>query len=772
MAMTINGQASLCRANPKTVLPPLPGTLTLDYAESDNEVTKESLRKEDLVSPKGSLTEQVDDFGWTLVAAIRDFRSHVEDIFADHYQAMKRVEDQHKISLAKLAAENGQLRDRLGLPSSPGLLQNIHFQPVVPVKEKEDKKKIKSQEQQIMSEIHGKAVRNKEVIEDPSMGVPHKPGMAIPMVGGGTWETFVAWVPAGAALECPQPWKPLPNEAFAPVEIKKKEEEFDDEEEGRWKVHESWAAEKEDLEELRKNVEMFKSVIPKSGDALTSGVQPIMVPMATDDPDGMEETVEEQPKRFMIHPHSAGRICWDLGSLCMVVYDMVMIPMSFFDLGDTVFIEAMNWTTRIFWTFDMPMSMVTGVVRPNGTITFDMRFILKRYVKTWFLLDLFIVASDWVEFVMSAGGGSGIGKIARIFRVVRCFRLLRLVKMQAVLKDITERIQSDNLMFALKVFKLAALILAIAHVIACIWWGIGKRSDTGTWAEDWLKNYPAVEDRYLVSMHWTLSQFSGGMDEIKIRGVEERFFVVVFWVIAFMCAAIVGSSLTSSMVQAHIIGGSQARQLATLRKFLNQNSISKNLSLRVQRSAKHAISGDLSPDAVDLLGVVSEQLKLEMHFEMYSELFRCHPFFEQCNVICNQVMRRLCHLGTTTLMLDSGDIVFSKGEAPAEPKMLFVFKGTLEYTPPSGGMVLLSEKQWIAEAVLWLQWTHRGTLKAISDIKVARLDARKFQDIMERFKEVFPIGFSPKVYAHDFAATFNKLPLDQVHDLTATDSSM
>merc|ERR1719183_3500746 len=261
------------------------------------------------------------------------------------------------------------------------------------------------------------------------------------------------------------------------------------------------------------------------------------------------------------------------------------------------------------------------------------------------------------------------------------------------------------------------------------------------------------------------------MDEVRPAATIERFFIIIIWIVAFMGAAIMASILTSNLVQMHIIGGSQARQLATLRRYLNQNSISKNLALRVQRSAKHAISGDLSPDAVDLLAVVSEQLRLEMHFEMYAELFRSHPFFDQCIHVCAQVMRRLCHQATSTLLLDAGDVLFSKGEAPAEPKMYFFFKGTLEYTPPNGEPVILGERQWIAEPVLWLQWVYRGQLKAVTDIKVAKLDARKFQDIMERFKEVFPAGFNPKVYAHDFADHLNNLPNpDQANDLVGLSS--
>jgi len=764
--------------------PPLPGTLTAvltDFDQENDPITQLSLNspigtprppplptKDDnnvIPPPPMSLPEQVDDFGWTLVAAIRDFRTNVEDVFADHYQAMKRAEDVHKMTLAKMAAENGQLRERLGLNTAPAptpLFQNIYFQEQVPPEKAG--KKLKSAEDKVMEEMglkgKDKPTNKKGGGDDKGMRpMVNVGGQALdPTAGGGCWETFVCWVPMGAALQAPQPWKPLPNEAFTAVDTQPLIIE-DDDDGKKWQVLECFEADKEELAAMRSQVEMFRSVVQKAGSSAA-----VLMQEAEDDVELIP--TGPPPLWFLIHPHSRPRISWDMGSLVLVLYDMVMIPMSLaFDLTDGTFIEVMSWTTRLFWTFDMGMSVCTGIVMPNGTITFDFKFIVKRYLKTWFVLDVFIVASDWIEVIMSAGGGGGgFGRLARIFRIVRSVRLLRLVRMQSVMQTITERIQSDYLVFILKVVKMIVFVVSFSHIIACVWWGIGKRSGP-TWAKLWLED--EVPAQYLVSLHWTLSQFSGGMDEVRPAAAIERFFAVMLWIIAFTSGAIVVSVLTSSLVQAHIIGGSQARQLATLRKYLVQNSISKNLSLRVQRSAKHAISGDLSPDAVDLLGVVSEQLRLEMHFEMYSELFRSHRFFDQCVEVCAQVMRRICHQATSTLLLDAGDVLFSKGEAPAEPKMYFFFKGTLEYIHPTGETQVLTEKQWIAEPVLWLQWVHRGQLKAISDIKIAKLDARRFQDIMERFKEVFPPGFNPKVYAHDYAQHLNEMPNpEQVSDLT------
>lgn len=733
--------------------------------------------------PVLTLSEQVDDFGWNLVAVIRDFRSHVEDVFTEHHRAMSRAEDAHRLALAKVSAENTQLRERLGLNPGPNLWQNIHFQASSKLIGPNEGKQVKSAEKQLMSDITGSKVTSKEeqkkgpskVVfgkgkDGDDQGLRRGRGAPAPMAndpqpGGGNWETFVAWVPAGAALEAPQPWKPLPNEAFQPVyaELLKPDDEEEDEDGvgKKWPLLEMWEADKEEIQEARHSVDHQQARFH------AMGIVPHSVKSSSPHNSEDSDDIEQSSSRFIMHPYCLPRILWDLASMLMVLYDIIMVPMAFFNLSESVFMDVMTWMTRIFWTLDMGMSLKTGVIMPDGRISFDFRFILIRYLRSWFVLDVFIVTSDWSEFFMSLSqdtDSAGLSNITRGFRIVRSVRLLRLLRMKSVMQAISERIQSDNLFFLLNVMKMTVCIVTFAHIGACIWWGLGKRGGD-TWSQTYLEDDVGIEQRYLISLHWTLSQFSGGMEEVRPRAAIERFFVVVMWIVSFMAAASVASILTSSLVQAHIIGGSQARQLSTLRRYLKQNSISKGLGLRVQRSAKHAISGDLNPEAVDLLGVVSDQLRLEMHFEMYSELFRCHPFFDQCIHYCPPCLRRICHQAATTLLLDVGDVIFSKGEAPAEPKMYFLFKGTVEYQAPSGETVTLSERQWIGEPVLWLQWAHRGQLKAVTDVKVARLDARRFQDIMERFKEVFPAGFNPKLYAHDYAKHLNDMDTEQVSDI-------
>merc|ERR1719440_61891 len=86
----------------------------------------------------------------------------------------------------------------------------------------------------------------------------------------------------------------------------------------------------------------------------------------------LDEFAEAQKAhRFIINPDSGVRIGWDLSSLFMVVYDVIMLPMAVFEIPANPFLAMMDWATRLFWTFDMGWSCCTGVVLSDGTVEYN-----------------------------------------------------------------------------------------------------------------------------------------------------------------------------------------------------------------------------------------------------------------------------------------------------------------------------------------------------------------------------------------------------------------
>lgn len=483
---------------------------------------------------------------------------------------------------------------------------------------------------------------------------------------------------------------------------------------------------------------------------------------------GTEEPVPVRTSTFVIHPHSTLRGTWDMMSLALVLYDMIYLPLGVFDPEPVTFTIFMAWYSRIFWTVDLPVTFMTGFLSIDGVVIMDMRYIAYRYLKTFFCMDIFLVAIDWAELMWSDGSSLGlarIGKASRTFRIMRMLRLLRLIRMREVLKVFFERIRSEQFIILFGICQIVVMIVGLAHFVACIWYGIGTTGDAdnrATWVRMANLEVEALEYRYATSLHWSLSQFSGGMDEVRPFNIEERVYAVVVFIVGFMVAAMTVSELTSSLTRLHIIASHQSRHLAVLRRYLAHNGISDNLALRVQRNAFHVMSEQqrmIPEEKVELLSIISKPLRVDLHFEMHAPVLEVHPFFEIYSELCPQVMRQICHEATSNLLVSQGDVVFCAGETPKRPKMYFVCSGNLSYIPMSGKVANIKEAQWLSETSLWARWMHRGVLQATADCRLLLLDAQTFQDIVSQFDVP---DLDVKKYAEAYVRRLNQLEAEQL----------
>merc|ERR1712232_1190120 len=255
-----------------------------------------------------------------------------------------------------------------------------------------------------------------------------------------------------------------------------------------------------------------------------------------------------------------------------------------------------------------------------------------------------------------------------------------------------------------------------------------------------------------------------------------------------MVGAVLVGTLTSSMTQLRILHNEKAAKLSKLRKYLRDNAISYRLTLRVTRNAQHAIQEQENyiPEAhVELLELVSEPLRIELHFELYAKILKEHPFFEEMTLLCPHIMQKVCHTSTSIVTVATGDIIFNLGEIPPKPKMIFVATGSLSYNVPNPASLsstrngnaktrrtvsrltvkheFLAHGEWIAEPVLWTHWMHRGILTATNDCRLCLIDASKFMDAVSAFDHD---EFNPKVYAAGFVAAINSTTTSGLDDCT------
>ncbi|CAE8644030.1 unnamed protein product, partial [Polarella glacialis] len=280
--------------------------------------------------------------------------------------------------------------------------------------------------------------------------------------------------------------------------------------------------------------------------------------------------------------------------------------------------------------------------------------------------------------------------------------------------------QSEASIIVLGIVRIVLLLLWLNHLLACCFYGLAA-GEENSWLDVQQMNGRSVGERYVASLFWSITMFAG-QGNIYPVSTSERIYSIIVFLCVYMISATMVSSITSSLTRLEIATASDSSKLMELKRFLKDHCISPSITLRVQRNATHAMQQkrSLMPEGdVELLQLISEPLRVELHFEMHMPLFKEHPFFYLYAQVWPMLMKQVCHTCIAHLGLSNGDVVFNQNEYMHEPAMFFVSKGRLRYTKiaetQETEITTVKYGDWAAEAVLWTPWMHVGTLVSTTD---------------------------------------------------------
>jgi len=262
---------------------------------------------------------------------------------------------------------------------------------------------------------------------------------------------------------------------------------------------------------------------------------------------------------------------------------------------------------------------------------------------------------------------------------------------------------------------------------------------------------------------------------VSARNVEERLFsimVLFFSLIAF--GSIVGS-VTASMTHLRKLREDSVKQFWMLRRYLKQNGISPSLNERIIKFLEHREQekyNQVEESSVHVLTGLSTALRAELIDEMHKPHLELHPFLAYMGHRDHMpfVMFRLCSEAVRVFSCATADVIFNPGDGAMW--MYFVKNGSFQYVlnegvalrdedRPAPGPLPLNMKAWVAEAVLWTHWQHRGKLSAVQPGELLTIDPLNFAKVMS----VHP---RPWLFARNYAVRFIQF-LNSIKNKALTD---
>lgn len=455
---------------------------------------------------------------------------------------------------------------------------------------------------------------------------------------------------------------------------------------------------------------------------------------------------------FVVHPTSARHIIWLVIGITLVTHDVVMTPLSVFDMQETVASKAIAWAGLAYWSVDLPLSFLVGF-HDKATMVLVTRVsqTAARYASSWFPLDALLLAMDWSINLADSwlqaqrqGAMARAGAFVRAVRVLRTFRLIRFIRTPMPFKHITRRLlgRSEYLSLTFGIFSHMCGILLVNHFIACLWYWVGLQEHG--WVDAVIVNGASESTLYITALHWSLTQFTPASMAVQPVTFTERVVAVAILLFALVTFSSFVSSITNLMTNLRTLSSAEAKQFVMLDRYLHERNIPLHLSVRIRRHLEH-LHGEqqrnLQERDVDLLQKLSTPLHMELRYELHFPLLSKHPFFFNFASAHLAVAQRLCFEALKPTVLCSGDVLFSPGEAAWA--MYVVVQGTLSYNlhaavsprltthvPALGKLEVVKAEQWFCEAVLWTPWEHRGEMRACTGVTLLALEAEKFHTVV------------------------------------------
>mmetsp|Transcript_32340 Transcript_32340/g.75974 ORF Transcript_32340/g.75974 Transcript_32340/m.75974 type:complete len:1099 (-) Transcript_32340:34-3330(-) len=464
-----------------------------------------------------------------------------------------------------------------------------------------------------------------------------------------------------------------------------------------------------------------------------------------------------------LHPHSTPMNLWEgLGSVALLI-DSFSAPwfLAFYrksEIVDTIIYWACL-AAQVYWTVDIAVNTVKGYWTKDTVLELRLSAAVKRYLRSWCLFDVVLVAANWMFLSGVSPEGSDqptswhLSTSSHLYKVLLTSLWLHVLvnarKTAAVHESVKvyvlrwESHRGWNLL--VDIVTILLVIFNLNHVLSCLWYAIGELdTDTGiSWLSErsWSRQY-----FYASSLHWSISQMTPGSMEVVPRSTVERTYAVLVlmmgWVVATTLTGLVNSVMTGERLRIE----ERTKRFMLLQRYFLQENVEHSLAMTANMQVKARRQERMRVRLHDVqdLHYISKATREQLSVYIFGQKLKSNSFFRLVDVFSPDAFAVLCSQAVTSFTYLPAKAVFEEGAAG--DKIIFVHYGKLKYTAgvdayeyeweKTDPRLTLQDRSWCSEAALWCQWTYLGSMQATEQSDCAAISAADLCKHIRKFKDV------------------------------------
>jgi hypothetical protein len=397
------------------------------------------------------------------------------------------------------------------------------------------------------------------------------------------------------------------------------------------------------------------------------------------------------------------RIYWlVLISICTTILS-VYIPLDIvLEIDQASFLNISYWFITIVFFADILLHfyypIIEGAEQAN---TYDAR---KRYLKTWFVIDLLAAIPFIIVFNNPLFG------LFRLLKITRLIQFMYLVRKKSVKF-------SD---YSMMIFFLFWLII-VSHWLTC------------GWIE--LRTFSAETDsttKYVTSLYWVVETISTvGYGETNPINNLQYMYAMVIMLFGVAVYGFIIANIANILSKRNPARAQFFNNLEQLKIFVNYRNIPLSLQKKIRDYYDYIWKKKLGFDESIFLSGLPQGLRNEVSLHLRKEILQKIPLFDG---VSNEFLNEVS-LFMRPIVCVPNEYVFKEGDTGNE--MYFVIKGKLNVISGKEEISVLTDGDFFGEIALFADNKRRtASVKSESYSDLYRLDKDLFDEVLKHYPQI------------------------------------
>ncbi|XP_045069993.1 potassium/sodium hyperpolarization-activated cyclic nucleotide-gated channel 3-like [Coregonus clupeaformis] len=455
----------------------------------------------------------------------------------------------------------------------------------------------------------------------------------------------------------------------------------------------------------------------------------------------MEQERLKSAGEWIIHPYSDFRFYWDLIMLCLMMGNLIILPVgiTFFKDENTPPWIIFNVVSDTLFLVDLVLNFRTGIVKEDSTeILLDPKAIRQRYLKSWFAVDF--VSSIPVDYIflmvdLEARLDSEVYRTARALRIVRFTKilsLLRLLRLSRLIRYIHQWEEIFHMTYDLasamvRIVNLIGMMLLLCHWDGCLQFLVPMLQDFPL--DCWVSKNNMVNDTWGIQYSYALFKAMSHMLCIGYgaqapEGMTDVWLTMLSMIIGATCYAMFIGHATALIQSLDSSRRQYQEKYKQVEQYMSFHKLPADVRQRIHEYYEHRFQGKMF-DEENILGELSEPLKEAIVSFNCRSLVAHMPLF--ANADPNFVTAVLTKLRFE--VFQPNDLIIREGTMGR--KMYFIQHGRVGILTRGNKETKLSDGSYFGEICLLTRGRRTASVRADTYCRLYSLSVDSFNEVLE-----------------------------------------